>query len=118
MLENALDYGITEKEFWEMTIAEIQRAVNSKIRTLKIEAREKASSDYILARLITKGVAIVLGDKSDFPTIEQVFPGVFEEVNEERQALIQEQKTNLSALRFKQFANSYNKRFKEVAKDK
>ena len=43
MLEDALDYGITEEQFWDMTFAEIKRAVDSKIRVMKREAREKAT---------------------------------------------------------------------------
>lgn len=36
MLDKALDYGITEEQFWDMTFAEIERAVNSKVRILKL----------------------------------------------------------------------------------
>ena len=120
MLDNALDYGITEDQFWDMTFAEIERAVNSSVRVMKRQAREKATYDYILAQLIAKGVSKVLGDKSNYPTIEESYPGIFDEVIEERKAKIEEQKMNLSALRFKQFAQSYNSNFKnkEVANDK
>ena len=120
MLEDALDYGITEEQFWDMTFAEIKRAVASKVRVMKREAREKATYDYILANLITRGVSNVLGDKSEYPSIEKAYPGIFDEIAEEKKAKIEEQKMNLSALRFKQFAQSYNKKFqsKEVAKDK
>ena len=120
MLDRALDYEITEERFWEMTIAEVRREVASKIRIHRYQMQEKATYDFILAQLITKGVSKVLGDKSDYPTIEQAYPGVFEDVIEERKAKAEEQRMNLSALRFKQFAQSYNKSFKnkEVAKDK
>ena len=120
MLESALDYGITEADFWEMTYAEIHRAVASKTRLLKIQKQEEATYHYILANLITKGVARVLGDKTNYPTLEEAYPGLFDEIAEEQKAKVQEQKMNLSALRFKQFAQSYNSRLKdkEVASDK
>jgi hypothetical protein len=103
-----------------MTFAEIHRAVDSKIRVRRLEAQEKASYDYILAQLIAKGVSQVLGDKSKYPTIEEVYPGLFDDVIEEKKAQVEERKMNLSALRFKQFAQSYNDSLKnkEVANDK
>ena len=120
MLERALDYGITEERFWVMTFAEIHREVDSKVRIKRLEAQEKATYDYILAQLITKGVSKVLGDKSNYPSIEEAYPGVFDDVIEERKAKVEEQRMNLSALRFKQFAQSYNNKLKnkEVANDK
>lgn len=95
-----------------MTIGEVSRAILSKNRTLRLAAQEKASYDYIQAQLIIKGVAICLGDKSGFPSIYEVYPGLFNEVVQEHQDKVQEKKMELSALRFKQFAQSYNKDFK------
>ena len=118
MLNIALDIGIAEKDFWDMTFAEVQRANESYIRVKKVQTQEKAIFDYLLANLITKGVSKVLGDKSEYPTLEEAYPGVFDDVVQEQKAKIEEQKMHLSALRFKQFAQSYNKRFEEVAKDK
>ena len=77
-----------------------------------METQEKASYDYILANLIVKGVGITLGSKASFPSLQESYPGVFDDVIKEQEEKIQEQKTNLSALRFRQFAQSYNNRFK------
>ena len=118
MLENALDYGIAEAEFWEMTLAELHRAVDSKRRVIKMENQERATYDYILANLIINGVGKMLDGKGEFPTIEEAYPKLFDDIQEEKAAKIQEQKNNLSALRFKQFAQSYNSKFKGVASDK
>ena len=120
MLDRALDYGITEHEFWDMTIAEIHRAVDSKIRVRKQDLQEKAYFDYTLANLIAKGVSKVLGDKSEYPAIEQVYTTIFEDVIEERKEALEKKKIDLSALRFKQFAQTYNSNLKnkEVASDK
>ena len=116
MLDTALDYGITEEKFWDMTFAEIERAIKSANRVRKLQAQEQATYDYILANLITKGVSKVLGDKGSYPSIEEAYPGVFDDVI----AKAEEHRMNLSALRFKQFAQSYNSNFKnkEVANDK
>ena len=116
LLDSALDFGITEKDFWEMTPGEITRAIKSKNRVREVEAQEKASFDYVLASLIVKGVGITLSGKGTFPTLEEAYPEVFASVIKARQEEIQKQKMNLSALRFKQFAQSYNSKFKEVSK--
>lgn len=99
-----------------MTPAEIVRLAESKNRIRKIEAQERASFDYIQASLIVKGVSITLGSKDNFPTLEEAYPNLFDDMAKEKELAIQEQKTNLSTLRFKQFAQSYNSRFKEVPK--
>lgn len=98
-----------------MTIAELERAVNSKKRMLKAAAREKASYDYILADLIGRSVARVYHSSNIYPPINEAYPSLFnsEELEEKRQ----EKTDELSALRFRQFANSFNKKFKEVGKE-
>lgn len=115
-LDSALEYGITEFDFWNMTIAEVQRAVNAKIKVRKLEAQEKASYDYILADLIGRSVARIYSSSNRMPDISEYYPTLFDsqEVEEKKQA----KKAELSALRFKQFANSFNKRYKEVQRVK
>jgi hypothetical protein len=116
MLDSALDWGIREFEFWEMSLNEITRAIDSKRRIKELETKEKAYFDYTLAILNTKGVArILVGSKADYPTLEEAYPEIFVKEAANNQALIEEQKMNLSALRFTQFVNSFNKRYKEVA---
>lgn len=112
MLDAALDYGISEKDFWEMTIVEVDRATKSRQRMKKIEAQEQAAYYYTLAGLIAKGVAKVIGDKSDYPKIEEVFPSLFTEKAEKQEEQNEEQIMELSALRFMQFAQTYNNKLK------
>jgi acyl-[acyl carrier protein]--UDP-N-acetylglucosamine O-acyltransferase len=116
----ALDYGITEAEFWDMTLGEIKRATKSKARMMKIQAQEKAGYDYILASLIVKGFSKVMGGEGEYPALQDAYPDLFKdsEAIAEKQNQIEEQKTNLSVLRFKQFANFHNNKYKEVASDK
>lgn len=111
-LEAALDYGLKESEFWDMTIAELQRAVESKKRLLEREAKERATFDYLLADMIGRSVARIYNSSNKMPTIAEVYPALFD--SEELEAKRQEKIDELSVLRFKQFTQSYNKKFKEV----
>lgn len=116
MLDNALDYGISEKDFWEMTFAELDRVVASRRRMDKFRAKEQATYDYILAILMGRAFAASMDNKATFPEIHDVYPSLFDV--KERELQKQELSNQLSALRFKQFAHSYNKKYKEVANDK
>ena len=99
-LNNALDYGITELDFWTMTPAEVFRAMDSKKRIMKIQAQEKASYDYILADLIGKSVARIHSSSVRYPELTEVYPSLFDtQIIEQKK---QEKKTELSAIRFKQ----------------
>lgn len=100
-----------------MTLAEIERFIDSKKRMQKAQAQEKASFDYILAELIGRSISRIYSSSNQMPDISEVYPQLFDskEVEERKSA----QKAELSALRFKQFATSFNKRFQaqEVAKE-
>lgn len=113
-LDTALDFGISEADFWDMTFAELERLIASKRRMEKLRAQEKASFDYLLADLIGYSIARTQSSANRMPEIGEVYPSLFDstEIQEKRQ----EQKAEISALRFKQFANSHNSKFnKEVA---
>ena len=86
----------------------------SRRRMRKLEAQEKASFDYLLAGLIGKSVARIYSSSVTMPEMSEVYPSLFDsqEIQEKRQ----EQKAELSALRFKLFAKSFNDRFKEANK--
>lgn len=114
-LETALDFGVSEKDFWEMTFAELTRLFESKARTLKIQEQQKASFDYILADLIGRSISRLYNSSNKMPTMSDVYPNLFSK--EEEAEKIQKKKEELSILRFKQFAQSYNSRFKEVSKE-
>lgn len=114
-LDNALDIGISEFDFWNMTIAELERAFASKMRIDKQRAQEQATYDYVLADLIGRSIARIYNSANHMPDISEVYPTLFDsqEIAEKKQ----EKKAELSVLRFKQFAQSHNKKFEEVAKD-
>lgn len=95
-----------------MTPGEVARAIESKNRVRKIEAQERATYDYILGNYIVKGVSIILSGQGTLPSINEAYPGVFEDLAQKQEEAKREHAMNLSALRFRQFAQSYNKKFK------
>ena len=97
-----------------MTFAELERVLESRKRTMAIQEKKQAIFDYKLADLIGRSVARIHSSNNRYPTLVEAYPNLFEdEVMDEK---IQEQRDEISALRFKQFAQSYNKQYKEVGK--
>lgn len=111
-LDNALDYGISEADFWYMTLAELERAIDSRKRAQKIAAQERASFDYTLAELIGRSVGRIYSSSSSYPNIAEVYPTLFDTKEVEEQQAIK--RDELSAMRFKQFAAAFNKNYKEA----
>ncbi len=99
-----------------MTYAELERFAASKKRVKEIQDRERASFDYILADLIGRSVARIYNSSNKMPAISEAYPSLFS-VEVEQEA-IQKRTDELSALRFIQFAKSFNDNFKneEVGK--
>lgn len=115
-LEVALDYGIDETNYWNMTLAEVIRAIESKKRQQKLQAQERASYDYILADLIGRSVSRIYSNSTRLPQIYEVYPTLFDGVEMEEQK--QQKQMEISAIRFKLFAQSFNKKHNmEVAKE-
>ena len=101
---------MTENEFWDLSLGEIARRLESYQRVKERNQKEKATYDYIQANLIAKLVGIVLGDKSETPKIEDVYPTLFKEEveTEEEQAQSQSEK---DAIAFMTFVQQFNKKF-------
>lgn len=89
-----------------MTIAELERAVQSKKRRQKEEAQQQAIYDYILADLIGRSVGRLYSSSARMPELSEAYPALFDsqKMEEEKSAKLAE----LSALRFKQFAKFHN----------
>ena len=97
-----------------MTLAEINRAIDAKRKREKEDLQTKASFEYVLADLIGRSIARIPSSSAKMPTLADAYPSLFDK--EEVDERIQEKKDELAALRIKQFAQSFNKRFKEVGK--
>jgi hypothetical protein len=116
MLDNALDWGLSEHEFWSMTVGELERFVDSKQRQQEHRLKEKATFDYTLALLI--GRAVRGGDEEHpFPELYEVYPNLFFEEKVQKEEEQAEQIAQLSAIRFIQFAESFNSKFDEEANE-
>lgn len=96
-----------------MTLAELTRAIDSKKRLQKQEAREKAYYDYILADLIGRSISRLYSSSGKMPELSEAYPSLFDnqEIEEQKRA----RQAELSAIRFRQFAKFHNDRFKEAA---
>ena len=114
LIDLGLDYGISEAEFWDMTFAEFYRAIQSKKRVELIEAKERAIFDYQLASLIGRYMARNFSNSVKIPELYEAYPSFFNE--EELEEKKQERLDTLSAIRFQQFANSFNQKFQEGGK--
>lgn len=87
-----------------MSIAEIERAIQAK----KKAEQRKASFDYVLADLIGRSVARAYNSENTMPTLAEAYPTLFDRQEEEN--ALQQAQDELSVLRFKQFANSLNRK--------
>lgn len=105
-LETALDCGITELDYWEMTLAEVIRAIDSYKRRYRQQERQQAAYDYILADAIGKSVSRVYSSSNKMPELYELYPSLFE--SDEIKAQQQAKRDELSVLRFKQFAQAHN----------
>ena len=92
-----------------MTCGEVARAIESHNRRYKAESREKACYDYILADLIGRSIARIHSSSATMPELYECYPSLFD--NKEIQEQKAEKQAELSAIRFRLFANSHNKRF-------
>jgi hypothetical protein len=102
--------GIAESDFWNMTLAELRRALASKKRLLRQQAQERASFDYILADLIGRSVSRIHSSSNKFPEIAEVYPALFND--EQIQEAKAQKQAELNIARFKQFADNHNRNFK------
>lgn len=113
-MQPAINMGLEEEKFWEMTIAEIKRFIEGATWRMK----SKAQFDYMLANLIGVSVSRIISKEAEFPSIEKVYPTLFEkELMEIAEQEKQQEEANKmitnSTNRFLEFALKHNARIKE-----
>ena len=97
-----------------MTIAELIRAIDSYKRRYRTQERQQAAFDYILSDAVGRSMARLYSSSNKMPKLYELYPAIFD--SEELQEQEQMKRDEISALRFKQFANAYNTKHKEAAK--
>ena len=95
-----------------MSISELTRHIESFHRVEKKRLQEQATYDYIQAHLIGLYIGRVYSSSITIPSLEEAYNGVFdgEEIKEQKRKQLEE----ISILRFKQFTQQFNTKFKEV----
>lgn len=115
MLQPAINFGLSEFEFWDMTKAEIERYLEGALWRLQT----KAQFDYSLADLIGASVARLLDSGSEYPTLQQVYPYLFEEEKPDEKELEAEQTATTNSINnFLTFALQHNAKLKKESEDK
>lgn len=99
-----------------MTINELERAIKVKKRRQETQEKKQAVNDYILADLIGRSVSRCFNSNNKMPAIAEAYPSLFD--SEEIEEAKQQKQMELSALRFKQFADTFNKNFLGGGKQK
>lgn len=85
LLDNALYYGISEKDYWNMTYGEVIRAIKAKAKKEKDDYKARLTAEYSLANLIGVSVGRLLSKDTKMPSLYECYPELFkEEVEEER----------------------------------
>jgi hypothetical protein len=93
------------------TLNELARMFKSNSRRNKERLQERAVFDYALADLVGKSVARIYNSNNKMPEICEQYPQLFDSIVIQEQK--QERADELTALRFKLFAESFNKRFND-----
>ena len=109
LLDQSILLGLDEQQFWDMTVAEVVRWSKGVAYRKTQQSKEIASITHLLPRIISLSIGKMFDNKIEYPTIDQVFPELFEsDPEEERRKQIER-----SSAQIIQFANSHNLRLQE-----
>lgn len=110
LLQPAINAGLSEFEFWDMTVAEVMRYTEGAVWRMK----QKAQFDYVLADLIGVSVARIISKDAKYPPIEEVYPMLFEiDKDEALKDAVHQKQVEASANRFLQFAMKHNAKMRQ-----
>ena len=101
-----------------MTIAEINRAVESYQRRENQKAKERASFDYVLAQMIGLNLnRAINGSETDYPTMAEIYPTLFADKAKQHKEIKENRKAESFAIQLKQFSMYHNEKIKKGVKD-
>lgn len=96
--------GVSEADFWQMTIGEASRAFDAYL----LRRKDQAYFAYTNAMAVGLFVGSMFSSSHQPPTIEDIYPEIFPKDEEEEE---QVQPTEKSVENFMKFANAINERF-------
>ena len=109
LLVQCMSIGLKESLFYDFTLSEVTRYIESYNKQKQQEMEEKAYFDYQLANLIGMSVARLLSKDAKYPTFEKAYPFINKdaktEVDEEWEMEVQHNK-------IREWAEQMNKKFK------
>lgn len=108
-----LDIGGKPLDFWDLTVLEIREMIESYNRVKIQERKEKIIDSYILSRMITNHVSLLLSNDAEIVEPWEYAPELFVE---EQQAVEQERQRQALSLhkeRMREFAERHNQKRKE-----
>ena len=91
-----------------MTLAEINRAIASRQRVMKVEEQQRAIQNYILADLIGYSVSRIHNKNNKMPTLDEAYPSLFRTQEDEER--IAQNKLERFKAQLKQYTKSHNKK--------
>lgn len=89
-----------------MTVGEVSRAIDA----FNTQRRDKAYFDYTQAMTIGLFIGSVFSSKEP-PTLEEIYPDLFDEEKEELEQIEQAKRDERSAANFIKFANAFNRNY-------
>ena len=106
-LQPSINLGLDESKFWDMSLAEVMRWQDGAIYRMK----SKAQFDYILADLIGISAGRMMSKDVKYPSIDEVYPNLFEKQEEEHNEEAEVAQNNIN--RFMEFALKHNAMMKK-----
>lgn len=114
LLQQCMSIGMREEEFYNSTLSQVTRYVESYNKLKENQMQEKAYFDYQLANLIGMSVARLLSKGAKYPTFEKAYPFVNKDNDNEVDESWEMEKQHLKLL---EWAEQLNKKFEVKQKE-